>query len=88
MVDPDTQYSGLRPKESRRDDGDAVLATIRLRSGVNNDRIDQVIPDLVSKPEEMLDVILFHRTAELDFDAQDALVSPLHDQVHFMSPSV
>jgi hypothetical protein len=70
----------LRPEKRCRHDCDPVRAPVCSRSGCNDDRVGQVIPDLSAQPVKVADVAFVWCLPELDLDCEDVLAT-LDDQV-------
>src|SRR5882757_5670317 len=77
----------LHTEQSRRNDGDAVLAPIRLFAGGDDHRVDQRVAELPGEPIQMADVIAADVTCQLELDREDAPVFPLDDEVDLVFPS-
>jgi hypothetical protein len=72
--------ASLRPEQCCGYDGDTVGPPVGGLSGCDDDRVCQVLAELVAEPEEMTQVSLFGSLAELDLDRHGAL-SALDDEV-------
>ena len=56
-------------EECRRNDGDAVRAAIRMLTGGDDDRIEEVRAESVAKPHQVTDIVVVHDRWEFHFDA-------------------
>ena len=79
---PRTSESGA--EQCGRDHGNPVLTAVCLRIGMDDERVDQVVADVLPQPQQVLLVILLHGTTQLHFDGNQALVGPLDDQVDLL----
>lgn len=71
----------LLPEEGRRNDGNAVLASIRLGPGGDDHGVEQVVTDLVAQPEEVANVAVDDCPLEFDLEREHAPVVAFHDQI-------
>ena len=72
----------FRAQERQWDDGHPVRASVGLRAGVQHDGIDASVAELVTQPQQVLDIAVGDSSVELDFDSDDSLLS-LDDEVDF-----
>jgi hypothetical protein len=52
-----------------------------MRTGRDDDGVEQLVADRVAQPAKMSDVAVGHGAGELHLDRHDAAVATLHDQV-------
>ena len=73
-----------RAEQCQRDDGNVVPPTIGVLAGVDDDGVDEVVPDPVAQPVQVLGVGVLDAVGQLDLDAQNPAVRVLDNQVHFV----
>lgn len=74
---PGSGHWNSRPEQGGRYAGDAVGAG----AGGDDDRAEQVVTDLISKPGEVTYRAVVDRPGELDLDRNDPPVATLDDQI-------
>lgn len=70
-------------EEGGREDRDAIVATVCLGAGGENDRVEELIADAFSQPGEVSRVGFAHCCGELDLDGDDTAVWADDDEVDF-----
>src|SRR5262245_51014443 len=74
-----------RAEQRERDDRDSVGPAIRARTGGDDDAIENAVSKLLSKPAQVLSVIVGDRTCQLDLEGDDVSVRALDDQIDLLS---
>ena len=64
-----------------------IRATICLRSGCDDRGVDQVVSDLIAKPEEISHVAVVDTTAQFDLQSKDFSVVSFDNQVNLSRAS-
>lgn len=69
-------------KKCQWHDGDTVWSTVGVRAGGDHHLVREPIAELVTEPVQVADVVVNHRSRELDLDSDHPLGSVLDDEVH------
>jgi len=68
-------------EEAKGDDADAVRTPVGVRSGVDNDGVEESVSKMLAQPAQVRGVSLVDGGGELDLNGQDPPVVAYHDEV-------
>lgn len=74
-----------KAKQGSRNYADAIRPPISVRAGRDDNRIEQILANLVAQPQEVSHVIILYCGAEFDFYRDDSLICTFDNKVDLLT---